>query len=213
MKKRVKLLTTIASLCLAVALMAFGVYAATQQTMAVSSNVSFTAQVDVTWGWGVAGGYAVEKGTDGTYGTADDVVGEQVLAIADQSLTFNAQAEEKTITVTDAATLDGKTAIPERIQFQNNDNATVTYTFKCTNNGASAINVAVDHTAITGVDNLTATYKTVNDTVETDTRSATNTVEAGKTITFTVELKILDSATEVIATPVEASFVANHDIA
>ena len=42
MKKRVKLLTTIASLCLAVALMAFGVYAATSSQLKVGSTVSFT---------------------------------------------------------------------------------------------------------------------------------------------------------------------------
>lgn len=44
MKKRVKLLTTIASLCLAVALMAFGVYAASTATFTVKS----TAKFDVT---------------------------------------------------------------------------------------------------------------------------------------------------------------------
>ena len=47
MKKRVKLLTTIASLCLAVALMAFGVYAATSATLTVSGTVNFTAAKDV----------------------------------------------------------------------------------------------------------------------------------------------------------------------
>ena len=42
MKKKVKLFTTIASLCLAVALMAFGVYAATSVSFTISSKVSFT---------------------------------------------------------------------------------------------------------------------------------------------------------------------------
>lgn len=44
MKKRAKIITTVASLCLAVALMAFGVYAATQVTLGISSEVSFTVQ-------------------------------------------------------------------------------------------------------------------------------------------------------------------------
>ena len=51
MKKKVKLITTIASLCLAVALMAFGVYAATSVTMRVTSTVKFTVNevfVEVT---------------------------------------------------------------------------------------------------------------------------------------------------------------------
>ena len=42
MKKRVKLFTTIASLCLAVALMAFGVYAAANVTYTVSSTVTYS---------------------------------------------------------------------------------------------------------------------------------------------------------------------------
>lgn len=44
MKKKAKILTTVASLCLAVALMAFGVYAMTQATMAVTAKVTFTVQ-------------------------------------------------------------------------------------------------------------------------------------------------------------------------
>ena len=47
MKKRVKLLTTIASLCLAVALMAFGVYAATSASFSITNKVSFTATPNV----------------------------------------------------------------------------------------------------------------------------------------------------------------------
>ena len=53
MKKRVKLLTTIASLCLAVALMAFGVYAAAEDLeKTVSGSISYTATgVDGSWTW------------------------------------------------------------------------------------------------------------------------------------------------------------------
>lgn len=43
MKRKFKLLTSIASLCLAVALMAFGVYAATAPTLNVTGTVSFSA--------------------------------------------------------------------------------------------------------------------------------------------------------------------------
>ena len=51
MKKKVKLFTTIASLCLAVALMAFGVYAASTVTYTVNGTVAYTMDdvlVDVT---------------------------------------------------------------------------------------------------------------------------------------------------------------------
>ena len=47
MKKRLKLFSTIASLCLAVALMAFGVWAATNVSFTVSNKVSFTATANV----------------------------------------------------------------------------------------------------------------------------------------------------------------------
>ena len=48
MKKKIKLFSTIASLCLAVALMAFGVWAATATAnFKTTSKVSFTAAVDV----------------------------------------------------------------------------------------------------------------------------------------------------------------------
>ena len=47
MKKKFKLFTTIASLCLAVALMAFGVYAATTVKYDVQTNVSYEATKNV----------------------------------------------------------------------------------------------------------------------------------------------------------------------
>ena len=75
MKKRVKLFTTIASLCLAVALMAFGVYAATSESLKINSSVSFEsttvlfdAKVDITG--------AVEGAKSKTY-TADNKLVEQ----------------------------------------------------------------------------------------------------------------------------------------
>lgn len=47
MKKKVKLFSTIASLCLAVALMAFGVWAATNVNFSITNKVSFTATANV----------------------------------------------------------------------------------------------------------------------------------------------------------------------
>ena len=43
MKRKFKLLTSVASLCLAVALMAFGVYAATQPKVSITGSVTFKA--------------------------------------------------------------------------------------------------------------------------------------------------------------------------
>ena len=71
MKRKVKLFASIASLCLAVALMAFGVYAATSVTYNVTGSVSFTAGVAVKWTGKVEGGKLSEAVTDGTGHTTD----------------------------------------------------------------------------------------------------------------------------------------------
>ena len=47
MKKKVKLITTIASLCLAVALMAFGVFAALNVSYTITNTVSYSAAANV----------------------------------------------------------------------------------------------------------------------------------------------------------------------
>ena len=69
MKKRAKIITTIASLCLAVALMAFGVYAATQVSFNVASKVSFTVRdvfVDI------AGKIELQDNVGGTFNLSYD---------------------------------------------------------------------------------------------------------------------------------------------
>ena len=207
MKKRVKLLTTIASLCLAVALMAFGVYAATSSTFNVTSHVSFEANVAVAWKANVSGGHAV------TVDGENREVATGVLDISEQTLTMNAQTKEdgsaNKVVVTNA--VDGKDSIPAEIEFENKDNATITYKFSCLNNGDSDITVTVTHTAIPETANLKVSYKTENGTAEaTTTWEEENTVKAGEKITFTVELKMVDPATGVTATPVTADFTASH---
>ena len=62
MKRKFKLFATLASLCLSVALMAFGVYAATSSTYHVTSTVSFDAQVVGVWTGKVSGGASDEGG-------------------------------------------------------------------------------------------------------------------------------------------------------
>ena len=49
MKRKFKLFATVASLCLSVALMAFGVYAASTVTYTVTGSVTFASQVNCTW--------------------------------------------------------------------------------------------------------------------------------------------------------------------
>jgi hypothetical protein len=74
MKRKFKLFATLASLCLSVALMAFGVYAATNVTYNVTSTVSFAAQVAGTWYSEVRIGTVTKSGNEETitYGDAVD---------------------------------------------------------------------------------------------------------------------------------------------
>lgn len=180
MKKRVKILTTIASLCLAVALMAFGVYAATQQTMTVGSTVSFTAQVAVTWGWEVEGG---ELGTTGVSGT------KQVGAGETSDLAFN-PANETT------------NALPATVKFTNKENDQITYTFTCHNDGNDAITVTVTHTPVVETDNLKVDYKDL-------AWAGNHTVEANGTLTLTVTFTMV-SPTVAVNTSFDATFLAKH---
>jgi len=71
MKKRVKLLTTIASLCLAVALMAFGVYAATTASFAVTTSVTFSIGDNIA-GTVTVSEYNAAKGATAKAGEALD---------------------------------------------------------------------------------------------------------------------------------------------
>ena len=72
MKRKFKLFATLASLCLSVALMAFGVYAATNVTYNVTSTVSFAAQVAGQFGYSISGGGIAETSTNQTRESLDD---------------------------------------------------------------------------------------------------------------------------------------------
>lgn len=76
MKKKVKLFSTIASLCLAVALMAFGVWAATTTVnFKTKSTVSFTAATDVY------GTFKATVAKDGTVDAAGTIAVKRVLDV------------------------------------------------------------------------------------------------------------------------------------
>ena len=84
MKRKFKLFATVASLCLSVALMAFGVYAAAQVTYTVSGNVSYTVDntlvtVTTTAAYMVTtdgGNEGVKHGNTGTNVTTEFVTGK-----------------------------------------------------------------------------------------------------------------------------------------
>ena len=107
MKKRVKLLTTIASLCLAVALMAFGVYAASQANFAVTSQVSYSVGTNIAGTLTVtqytadAKDATTTKGQEGsvTFG-AEHAATEEALALEGSAPTLDNTVKYVTYVVT-----------------------------------------------------------------------------------------------------------------
>lgn len=99
MKKRVKLLTTIASLCLAVALMAFGVYAATTASITVNSTVSFDVGSHLDGTITVTAYYSADGSAIG-----DEIDSDSVTVVA----TTETKSDTASITL-DAATLTQET--------------------------------------------------------------------------------------------------------
>ena len=192
MKKRVKLLTTIASLCLAVALMAFGVYAAQTSTLTVSSSVSFTSQVAVTWTLATEGGAG-----DNTHLTGTTDVNGGLFAVA-----ANATDVEAAHTYDN---LDFNFA-PNTASLANGQ--TIKYTITARNDSSTTdmvVSLATDATLF-GHENLTVT---VANTVETDGGNVDQestlvtgdvaTVKPGKKLTIVITVVLEDTAIAVAA--------------
>ncbi len=116
MKRKFKLFATVASLCLSVALMAFGVYAATSVTYNVSGTVSFSAHVACTWT------------VKATYN--------------DTSKTPVGTPDTKQFLATD--TINTDTADIGNIEFGTEEgHDTIIYTITCENEGAQAITIGL----------------------------------------------------------------------
>ena len=174
MKKRFKLITTVASLCLAVALMAFGVYAASNSTLTVASKVSFEAQVAVTWSVKVSGGTLEQDYT-----------------------------ASKSYTVTDSQTAwdgskDAENAFPAEVPFAAVNGNTVTYEFTCKNDSTAVAHVTVNANFKTPAEgaNWSVEYY-VNDAKETwgtEEISATT-----GTVTYKVVFTLISAGAEVEA--------------
>ena len=121
MKKRIKLFSTIASLCLAVALMAFGVWAATSAEFKATSTVAFTSTtvlIDVT---GRVEGFATQENG--------------------KSASYSKPANPNSVEKFDETWEIGALTFDE-------DHQTITYTVTITNKSEFAITVAL-HNAFT----------------------------------------------------------------
>lgn len=131
MKRKVKLFTSIASLCLAVALMAFGVYAATSVTYNVTSSVTFASQAKVQFVGTLTGGVTGTETRSDNYSTNGD------------------EAED---TATHTWTV-GEVKFGPTTEQQ-----TITYKITCKNLGTTAVDVKTTGTVF-GNSNLTVSIK------------------------------------------------------
>lgn len=126
MKKKFKLFATVASLCLAIALMGFGVYAASTVTVTVSSNVSYSTGTNIAFT--LTGGSAASA--TAVAGTAETSIHTQ--AVGDAGTTGTGSLTDVTFTTT---------------------NRYAVYTFKVTNNisdSGRTLSVTPTYTAPSG---------------------------------------------------------------
>ena len=143
MKRKFKLFATVASLCLSVALMAFGVYAAASVSYTVSGSVSFSAQVACTWDVKVTYG-------DGTT-TATEEDDTQLVAGASDATASKTVALGAVALGTDTTTVK---------------NNMVIYTITCQNTGSAAIAITVNKEGTTLA--TTGSYWTITVTEDYD---------------------------------------------
>ena len=138
MKRKFKLFATVASLCLSVALMAFGVYAAATVQYTVGSTVSFASQVDVKW---TAGAYTATGGDETKLWDYD---GDTITGTANSAYyhEFDPQATDPTAEDQWMGT---------NIAFESGKQ-TVVYRFTCKNEGSNDITVAINAASNTLVD-------------------------------------------------------------
>ena len=181
MKKGFKIATTVASLCLAVALMAFGVYAATSSTLTINSTVSFTSQdVQVKWTWEVAGG-SLTTATSGDYQT---------------TVEGNVDNKDVNLGTVNFVTNNGETG------------KTITYTITCTNTGAKPVSITAPVSGLfAGDENLNIVY-TTNGAGDTWTDVTLDT-DAGKTVIYEVTLTLNDATKDIATQTLSVAFVAS----
>ncbi|MBO7526736.1 MAG: hypothetical protein J6T74_02415 [Clostridia bacterium] len=198
MKKRAKIITTIASLCLAVALLAFGVYAAANVTLNVTSQVNFVV-TDVFAS--ITGN--VYKSADGT------ATGQEALTTQYSATTYTAGTPK-----TPMATVGGAGTLTWAIE--NGDveltsaKPWVRYVIAVTNDEGKPINVSVVEGAgigayATASNNMTRGTLSYT-TNESEPRNNSNSTGAlltcenlavGKTVTFTYTAHVTNTAADV----------------
>lgn len=181
MKKKIKLFSTIASLCLAISLMAFGVWAAVNVTFTTSSTVSFTASSDV---FGVFTAKVEDKGSavkDSISVKRENVAGS----------TWVAAGSETTENVS-ALTGGGYTLGSDLSVAAVGDKFTFTYKFE--NKSPYKVSYTVTSTISEDVMTFNNASDVAIDTTDVVSSDKSGEINAGesKTWTMTVELKNVD---------------------
>ena len=171
MKKKIKIFSTIASLCLAVALMAFGVYAATNVSYNVTSTITFDA-ADVF----VTINATAYKDADGNTTGAEtlDTATEYKSYTGTNPMVPNNAGEPDTLG-------EWKPAIA-----LDSVNKYAVMVISITNDGESQVTVTVNDT--------TANY---DGNIAKDSLTAGTTIDAGDTVEFTYVAHVKDTAASV----------------
>ena len=194
MKKKIKIFSTIASLCLAVALMAFGVYAATSISFTTTSKVSFKA-TDIAgyWSLEISGGdYNQESGKYKTGNdvriaeTAADAKGDQPLVeVKDiEDIELSAAANEVTYTITFTNT---STQVGAKVKLEHEFTTKPGYTYTVTNAGTAYTSGTVVDAAANNGTAVFVVKVTLN--VEADEFQPSENSEATLTVTGTATNK------------------------
>ena len=158
MKKRVKLFTTIASLCLAVALMAFGVYAAANVTYNVNGTVSYV-MTDVL----VNVSTKLEKSTTVV---KKAVEGTDVTAIKAEAGTLSTVKEEPLFTTINADGAANDEVFDAAVAGGKGTKTLTGYTYNLAESSIYILTIKVETTNAAGV-NVTPTFtEEVNDAYE-----------------------------------------------
>ena len=180
MKKRLKLFSTIASLCLAVALMAFGVWAATTATVNVTSSVSYTVtgqinmQFDISVEY-IANNVKVANRDTGTKKTEDVTEGNEVYT---WSATCVPGEANKTVSLALGDYTFNENAV---------EGNTIVYKVKITNNASEKLSVKV-----TGLEAIAGENQIVSLTLNKNNLTAAEEVDASGTYELIATFKLED---------------------
>ena len=187
MKKKIKLITTFASLGLALALMVFGVYAALTETFTVTSSVNFTASKDILVDFAVA---TTGEGTT-------ELAGTDGAQIATYTEAANGKVSKNPGATTNANDLAVKTATFKAIGDK------VIYT--CTVTNYAEFDITVTVTLPTVVEKNGKTLTSVTGETSFDVAAATTTPGTA-THTVTIELLRSDVSFDATAGAVEIGY-------